>query len=68
MTSMHNSNKQIAQVSLSGEILSEEKFHVLGFVPIDIIDLAKDVWFAALSSSQISLVDQFFSESKKGYW
>jgi hypothetical protein len=65
---MHNSNKHIVQVSLFGEIPPEEKFSVLGFVPINVIGLAKVVWFAVLSSEQISSVDQFLSESKRSHW
>jgi hypothetical protein len=61
---LHNSNKRIVQVSLSGETLPEEKFSVIGFVAMDVIGLTKDVWFAVLSSEQISAVDQFLSESK----
>jgi hypothetical protein len=65
---MHNSNKRAVQVSLSGEALLEEKFSVLGFVPIDVVGLGKDVWSAMLSSKQISAVDQFLLESKRGDW
>jgi hypothetical protein len=65
---LHNSNKHIVQVSLSGETLPEEKFSVLGFVPIDIVGLTKDVWFRMLNSEQIDSVDQFLSESKRDSW
>jgi hypothetical protein len=65
---LHNSNKHLVQVSLSGGILPEEKFSVLGFVPIDIIGLAKEVWFATLNHKQISSVDQYLSETKRGDW
>jgi hypothetical protein len=53
------------QVSLSGEIIPEEKFSVLGFVPIDVIALTKDVWFRMLDSEQIDSVEQFLSESRR---
>jgi hypothetical protein len=65
---LHNSNKRMVQVSLSGEVIPEEKFSVLGFVPIDVIGLAKDVWFRMLNSEQIDSVDQFLSESKRDSW
>jgi len=68
ITSMHNSNKQTAQVSLSGEILSEEKFSVLGFVPIDVIELAKNVWFRILDSAQIDSIERYFSEIRRSSW
>jgi len=58
----------MVQVSLSGEILPNEKFSVLGFVPIGVIGLKEEDWFAALGSEQISLVDQFLSELKRGDW
>jgi hypothetical protein len=65
---MRNSNKHMVQVSLSGETLPEEKFHVLGFVPIDIIGLAKDIWFAVWRSKQVSSADRFLSEAKRNDW
>jgi hypothetical protein len=58
----------MVQVSLSGKVMPEEKFGVLGFVSINVLDLGKDIWFAVLSSEQISAVDQFLSESKRGDW
>ena len=65
---MHNSNRNLIQVSLSGEILLEEKSSVLGFVPIDVVGLTTDVWFAMLSSEQISSMDQYLAETKRGDW
>jgi hypothetical protein len=65
---MHNSNKQIAQVSLSWEVLPEEKFSVLGFVPIDVLSFSKNVWFGVLDSEQIGLVEQYLSETRRGSW
>jgi hypothetical protein len=65
---LHNSNKRMVQVSLSGEVIPEEKFSVIGFVSIDVIALTKDVWFKMLNSEQIDLVDQFLSESKRDSW
>jgi hypothetical protein len=65
---LHNSSKHMVQLSLSGEIIPEEKFSVLGFVPIDVIGLTKDIWFKMLNSEQIDSVDQFLSESKQFSW
>jgi len=51
---MHNSNRNSIQVSLSGEVLPEEKLSVLGFVPREVIGLQEDIWFSVLNSEQIS--------------
>jgi len=56
---MHNSNRQLQQVTLSGEALLEYKFYVIGFVPADVVRLKREVWFADLDSVQIRSVDQF---------
>ena len=32
ITDLHNSNKPLVQVTLFGEIIPEEQFHLLGFV------------------------------------
>jgi len=61
---MHNSNRQLQQVTLSGEIIQEEKFHVIGFVPADVVRLSKDIWFKKLDSDQVSSADRFLSEGK----
>ena len=42
------SSKRVVQGSLSGEVLPEERFSVLGFVPIDVVGLTKEVWFRIL--------------------
>jgi len=64
IVSMHNSNKRLVQISLSGDALPEEKFGVLGFVPIAVLGLSKDIWFSVLSSEQVSSIDRFLSESR----
>lgn len=56
----------MVQVSLSGEDIPKMKFKVLAIVPIDVIDLTKNVWFRMLDSEQIDSVEQFLSELKKG--
>jgi len=61
---MHNSNRQLRQVTLSGEALLECKFYVLGFVPADVVRLKKDVWFSTLRSEQVDSVEQFLAVSK----
>ena len=61
---MHNSNKHMVQVSLSGEVLPEEKFYLLGFVPADVVGLEKDIWFAALNSEQVESIDQYLSATQ----
>jgi hypothetical protein len=58
---MHNSNHQLHQVTLSGETIEEEKFHVIGFVPANVIHLTEDIWFRKLNSEQIDSVTQFIS-------
>jgi len=63
ITYLHNSNRQLRQTTLSGEIIQEEKFHVIGFVPADVVRLNKDVWFKKLDSDQISSVDKFLTIS-----
>lgn len=61
---MHNSNRQLRQVTLSGEVLLEFKFCVIGFVPADVVRLKEDVWFNKLTSEQVDSVDQFLSDSE----
>jgi len=58
---MHNSNRQLQQVTLSGETLLEYKYYVLGFVPADVVRLKREVRFANLDSAQIRSVDQFLA-------
>jgi len=60
---MHNSNRQLRQVTLSGEILEEYKLYVIGFVPADVVRLKRDVWFSKLDSEQVDSVEQFLSDS-----
>ena len=55
---LHNSNLQLRQITLSGEIMDEEKFCVLGFVSANVVDLKKDLWFSKLDSEQISNVEE----------
>ena len=59
----HNSNRKLRQVTLSGEVLSEFRFYVLGFVPADVVRLKEDVWFGKLDSEQVVSVEQFLAGS-----
>ena len=66
---MHNSNKCLVQFSLFGETMPEERFCVLGFVPIDEVEgLSKEIWFSKLNRDQIKAVNEFLSELKRGSW
>jgi len=60
---MHNSNRRLRQVTLSGEVLLEYRYYVIGFVPVDVVRLKKDVWFGKLNSEQVDSVDQFLAGS-----
>jgi len=60
---MHNSNRQLRQITLLGEVLLEYKFYVIGFAPADVVRLKKDVWFSKLNSEQVDSVDQFLAGS-----
>ena len=42
ITDLHNSNKPTAQITLLGEIIPEEKFHLLGFVTGKDLQIEKD--------------------------
>jgi len=59
---MHNSNLQLRQITLSGEIIEEEKFYVLGFVSAGIVNLKEDVWLSKLDPEQISSVEAYLDK------
>ena len=63
INTMHNSNLRLRQVTLSGEVLIEYRFCVIGFVPADVVRLKEDVWFSKLSSEQVNSVEQFLAGS-----
>ena len=63
INTMHNSNPKLRQVTLSGEVLLEFRYYVIGFVPADVVRLKKDVWFSKLNSEQVDSVDQFLAGS-----
>jgi len=60
---MHNSNHRFHQVTLSGEVLLEFRYYVIGLVPADIVRLQEDVWFSRLDSEQVDLVEKFLPAS-----
>jgi len=63
---MHNSNRQLLQVTLTGGILVQEyKFYVLGFVPADVVRLKEGVWFEKLDFEQVMSVDKFLAGSMR---
>ena len=65
---MHNSNRQLLQVTLEGVILVQEyKFYVLGFVPAYVTKLKENVWFKKLNSEQTTSVEKFL-ESQTFAW
>jgi len=55
----HNSNYKIKQTTLNGEIVQEYTYHVLGFVPANVVRLKKDVWFSRLNNEKIKSVENF---------
>jgi hypothetical protein len=63
ITYLHNSNRKAQQITLTGEVIQDEKFILQGFVPADVVRLRKDVWFKKLDSDQVSSVDEFLTTS-----
>ena len=57
------SHSQLRQVTLTGVRLVEFKFHVLGFVPADVVRLKEDIWFSKLNSGQIDAMEQYLAGS-----
>jgi len=64
IVTMHNSNRRLRQVTLSGEVLLEYRYYVIAFVPADVIRLKKDVWFSKLNSEQVDWIEKFLSGSE----
>jgi hypothetical protein len=62
ITNLHNSNKKLVQITLLGEVVIEEKFHLLGFVNNDIISLDKDVWYTLLDSDQVNSLNEYLKQ------
>lgn len=59
--SLHNSNRQLVQVTLEGNVLQRFRFFVIGFVPADVIGLEDTIWFCKLSRERITSVESFFA-------
>jgi len=63
----HNSNHKTQQTTLKGEIILEYTYYLLGFVPVDVLRLKKDVWFSRLSNDQIASVEKFLESKNFAY-
>ena len=60
----HNSNHKTKQTTLQGEIVQEYTYFVRGFVPVDVVQLKKDVWFSKINNEQITSVEKFLELNK----
>jgi len=58
------SPRKASQTTLSGDVLEDEKFHVIGFVPADILSFRKEVWFSILDRNQIGMVEEYLSRPR----
>jgi len=47
------------QITLTGEILKNEKFTVISFVPAEAVRLKENVWFKKLDSECTKRVDDY---------
>ncbi len=63
ITYLHNSNRPLRQTTLTGVLLVEFKFYVLGFVPADVVRLKEGVWFQKLTSGQVDSMEQYLAGS-----
>jgi hypothetical protein len=61
ITDMHNSNKKRVQITLSGEIIAEDRYALLGFVSIDVLEVNSKLWFLVLNAEQVSRVAKLLS-------
>jgi hypothetical protein len=59
---LHNSNKPLVQMTLLGEIISEEPFHLLGFVTGKDLHIEKNDWFIILNHKQLDLLEDCLKE------
>lgn len=66
ITDLHNSNKPLAQVTLFGEIIPEEQYHLLGFVTGSDLHIEQNTWFFKLNAEQLSLLEDCLKE--KSYY
>ena len=63
ITDLHNSNKKLVQTTLSGDIMPEEKFYLLGFVPATTLEPDLNSWFIILIPKQISAINAYLEKS-----
>jgi len=63
ITDLHNSNKNTVQTMLSGEIIPEEEYFLLGFVPAAVLNPNSNSWFIILNAEQISAVDKHLEKT-----
>ena len=61
---LHNSNKKLVQITLFNEIIPEDPFHLIGFVPAEVILITKDIWFTQLDTKQIDILNKHLLEKK----
>jgi len=61
----HNSNHKTHQTTLEGEVIQEYIYYVLGFAPVDVLRLKKDIWFSKLNSEQINSVEKFLETKNR---
>ena len=54
----------MCQVTLSGEVIYEFKFEVIGFVPADVVCLKESVWFARLDYERIKRLDEHLANMR----
>jgi hypothetical protein len=64
MADLHNSNKPLAQGTLSGEKLVEERFFLLGFAAGKDVEINENMWFTALNASQIELLNKVLARKR----
>jgi hypothetical protein len=50
---LHNSNKPLAQITLLGEKIPEEQYHLLGFVTGSDLHIEHNTWFIQLNAKQL---------------
>jgi hypothetical protein len=62
ITLLHNSNKPTAQTTISGEIILEEKYFLLGFIKGKDLQIEENIWFTKLNSRQLSLLTDCLKE------
>ena len=62
ITDLHNSNKSSVQITLLGEIIPEEKFHLLSFVAGKDLHIEKNTWFTILNPEHLDLLTDCLKE------